>query len=683
MSIRRSVTIFLLFFFLIPSCRSLSKIKKCRLEKILHALYTFFYRSSTFYDLTPSTDTMKETLVKQEIKVEWDSHPPENNSPQVPQTAEEQACGSPQSVITTRRHVRTITTAGQITESLAEPEPESPEPSPVAANIQQVIQQQQHVVHEQEQHYVQISHGGSPREQQRAADQQHVVYSNGQDRQVETSEAAEATITLPAKEPPRYETLAPERAEVERVYVYAEDPEVRRDSHPINIQVQDHRRPQQTQPHQRFSPHENNHTPRFRGSPTGHADEYEASPMVSQAGTVQLSSPAPPYSPPVDGIRATQQQLVAAGYSDGGGGSVKYDAEAAAAAETIKGSSTYTTLETVALPPSQPVQYTQYISAADTFQQTATSYSYTKSGDLYLTYPTSSQPGSRGSEVDSPGSVYIKSDPTLTSSSLLGGGRPGSIHYEQPASPGSQVTLYGSGTTMYQCVKPTGDQYWPTGAQSPPPSLDYVQGYSGVTAISASDAANLQLYSGGTYSITGGGNGPPSPWATLPPSGGDEGFEGPIITNELKECVNCAANMTPLWRRDGTGHYLCNACGLYSKMNGVNRPPMRCAKPKQSVAPTGGRRTGVQCANCRTSNTTLWRRNNNGEPVCNACGLYFKLHNVNRPLSMKKDGIQTRKRKPKNHSVMSGGSLAGPSGMHKTEIKSSLLGESPWTRSCS
>jgi hypothetical protein len=29
-----------------------------------------------------------------------------------------------------------------------------------------------------------------------------------------------------------------------------------------------------------------------------------------------------------------------------------------------------------------------------------------------------------------------------------------------------------------------------------------------------------------------------------------------------------------------------------------------------------------------------------GEPVCNACGLYFKLHGVNRPLAMKKDSIQ-------------------------------------------
>lgn len=40
------------------------------------------------------------------------------------------------------------------------------------------------------------------------------------------------------------------------------------------------------------------------------------------------------------------------------------------------------------------------------------------------------------------------------------------------------------------------------------------------------------------------------------------------------------------------------------------------------------RRAGLSCANCSTQTTTLWRRNNDGEPVCNACGLYFKLHQV-------------------------------------------------------
>jgi formylmethanofuran dehydrogenase subunit E len=36
----------------------------------------------------------------------------------------------------------------------------------------------------------------------------------------------------------------------------------------------------------------------------------------------------------------------------------------------------------------------------------------------------------------------------------------------------------------------------------------------------------------------------------------------------------------------------------------------------------------ASCANCGTNVTSLWRRDQEGQTVCNACGLYYKLHKV-------------------------------------------------------
>ncbi|KAK0633293.1 hypothetical protein B0T14DRAFT_491494 [Immersiella caudata] len=64
----------------------------------------------------------------------------------------------------------------------------------------------------------------------------------------------------------------------------------------------------------------------------------------------------------------------------------------------------------------------------------------------------------------------------------------------------------------------------------------------------------------------------------------------------------------------------------------------------QGTGNQGESGTPTTCTNCFTQTTPLWRRNPEGQPLCNACGLFLKLHGVVRPLSLKTDVIKKRNR---------------------------------------
>ncbi|RHZ89193.1 hypothetical protein Glove_18g49 [Diversispora epigaea] len=72
-------------------------------------------------------------------------------------------------------------------------------------------------------------------------------------------------------------------------------------------------------------------------------------------------------------------------------------------------------------------------------------------------------------------------------------------------------------------------------------------------------------------------------------------------------------------------------------INGINNNNTNNSSSSKNTIPT-------TCTNCHTQTTPLWRRNPEGQPLCNACGLFLKLHGVVRPLSLKTDVIKKRNR---------------------------------------
>jgi transcription elongation factor Elf1 len=103
---------------------------------------------------------------------------------------------------------------------------------------------------------------------------------------------------------------------------------------------------------------------------------------------------------------------------------------------------------------------------------------------------------------------------------------------------------------------------------------------------------------------------------------------------------------------------LCNACGLYYKSKKVHRPTLLVSK-KKSLSTSElidklivdqqsqdkivlknidlHNLSIIHCANCHNINTSIWRKDDLGRNICNACGLYYKKRGHHRAINKTKN----------------------------------------------
>lgn len=87
-------------------------------------------------------------------------------------------------------------------------------------------------------------------------------------------------------------------------------------------------------------------------------------------------------------------------------------------------------------------------------------------------------------------------------------------------------------------------------------------------------------------------------------TGGNSSCSGcPAFNNRVAKVAEAAAVTAAIVATGGT--------------DGLHHPEI-APKPHQSV-----HSTEMQCHNCGTTNTPLWRRDEDGKPICNACGRVF------------------------------------------------------------
>ncbi|EPR78761.1 GATA Zn-finger-containing transcription factor [Spraguea lophii 42_110] len=96
---------------------------------------------------------------------------------------------------------------------------------------------------------------------------------------------------------------------------------------------------------------------------------------------------------------------------------------------------------------------------------------------------------------------------------------------------------------------------------------------------------------------------------------------------KLRVCSNCVTTTTPSWRRSvDKKQLLCNACGLYQKLHHKPRPFATTPDGKTKALKTGFEK--YKCLSCGITESRMWRKTPSNLPICHSCYIQEIGHHI-------------------------------------------------------